>query len=328
MKTKVSETLLNQLNNLGFEKGMAALGLIFAQIAPLGFPIFEWIVSGSKKSLGAVFFEVTHSHQVSMIYIWVFASLGFTILGWICGKLLKKIYEFNDFKHQTKLMALFELRVPVATIKNFNDALRKDSQFKNKISVLEKIDEWTQNCFVILNDLSGSKNLNFDLNLKTKNTDLTKFIKKVSEDNRFLADSHKIQLDVVLPASDELEAPIDLSKMEQALNGLLSNSFRNSRQNTVTTLSLRFDQAQAVVSITDEGQGLSEEQIKAIVNEQKEVSAIGPLGIIIAKKVIEGHGGTFEIESKPGSGSKFVISLPARQLRKSISFKDPEKMSA
>ena len=65
------------------------------------------------------------------------------------------------------------------------------------------------------------------------------------------------------------------------------------------------------VSITDTGMGIPEEQLNKLFEPLYTTKAKGiGLGLAIVKTLVEGHGGTIEVESEPGKGSTFTVKLP------------------
>jgi signal transduction histidine kinase len=78
------------------------------------------------------------------------------------------------------------------------------------------------------------------------------------------------------------------------------------------------DDATTVIKVKDNGAGLSEEDISRLFGRFQRLSAKPTggesstgLGLSIAKRIVELHGGTIEAESEgPGRGSTFTIQLP------------------
>ena len=73
--------------------------------------------------------------------------------------------------------------------------------------------------------------------------------------------------------------------------------------------------AVAKVSVSDNGVGISEEELDAIfqVFSSTKGSRGTGLGLPVSQKIIREHGGKIVVNSSPGRGSKFVIELPSRK---------------
>jgi len=110
---------------------------------------------------------------------------------------------------------------------------------------------------------------------------------------------------------------VDEQLIKQIILNILSNAIKFTPQNKTITLSYKAEEGFNIISICDEGVGLTSEQIKVIfkpfsqIKEHQNQSKRGTgLGLAISKKIVELHNGTIEVESKVGIGSCFKISLP------------------
>jgi signal transduction histidine kinase len=72
---------------------------------------------------------------------------------------------------------------------------------------------------------------------------------------------------------------------------------------------------QVIVAVEDTGSGIAEDLLSRIFDkfyrgdEAHSTPGFG-LGLPIAQKIVEGHGGEIKVESRPGEGSTFTIILP------------------
>jgi signal transduction histidine kinase len=68
----------------------------------------------------------------------------------------------------------------------------------------------------------------------------------------------------------------------------------------------------AAISVTDTGQGIAREQHSAIFQPLESTRPDGSgLGLSVSRAIVEGYGGTLTVESAPGEGATFTITLPA-----------------
>jgi len=118
--------------------------------------------------------------------------------------------------------------------------------------------------------------------------------------------------------SGDLVMPeIDKDAISQALLNLLSNAVKYSEERKYILVEVRKDSTSALISVTDHGVGISKEELKKIFDKfyrvtttkAKETRGSG-LGLTLAKHIIEAHGGTIEVESEVGKGSRFTIRIP------------------
>ena len=118
-------------------------------------------------------------------------------------------------------------------------------------------------------------------------------------------------------ATKKLVGKWDEVRLEQVLHNLLSNALKYSPENTSVSVRLERKKNEAVVSIKDQGSGLSKEEQEHIFDRyyrvsrdaKSKVEGLG-LGLYIAQNIIAGSGGRMWVESKPGEGSTFSFALP------------------
>lgn len=110
----------------------------------------------------------------------------------------------------------------------------------------------------------------------------------------------------------------DKEKLKQAINILLDNSIKFTNKNETIVVDLFDTNQKILLKITDTGEGISKEMLPHIFEgfRQYDSSSIRKhggigLGLAIAKKIIEAHGGTIVVESRGlNKGSTFTIELP------------------
>ncbi len=123
---------------------------------------------------------------------------------------------------------------------------------------------------------------------------------------------HRIEVDV----PERLEGEWDPDRLAQAVANLLSNAIRYSPNGGVIQVGVVQADGQVVVRVTDEGLGLTAEEIETIfsafarASAAKEVPGTG-LGLYITSGIIHAHGGQIWAESPGrGLGATFRFSLP------------------
>jgi light-regulated signal transduction histidine kinase (bacteriophytochrome) len=107
----------------------------------------------------------------------------------------------------------------------------------------------------------------------------------------------------------------DENQMIQLIQNLIDNSQKVSNENPKIHISSRSDNYEHIISVTDEGVGISEEYHERVFKifqrlvTRQEYEGTG-IGLAICKRIVERHGGKIWIDSKPGKGSTFHFSIP------------------
>ena len=108
----------------------------------------------------------------------------------------------------------------------------------------------------------------------------------------------------------------DSKSLERALMALVDNAIKFSPEGSHVELRLRLVDGKVLVSIQDQGIGISRENLPRIFDRFYHLDRSGDelfegigLGLSITRQVIEQHQGTLEVDSEPGKGSTFTITL-------------------
>ncbi|WP_181032578.1 MULTISPECIES: cell wall metabolism sensor histidine kinase WalK [unclassified Arthrobacter] len=114
-----------------------------------------------------------------------------------------------------------------------------------------------------------------------------------------------------------LAVQADPVRLAQVLDNLLSNAIKYSPDGGTVTVSAWADDACTCLEVRDTGMGMSEKDQKDLFTKFFRTGAVrqagipgAGLGLAISKNIVEAHGGTITLVSRPGVGSAFTVSLP------------------
>ncbi len=118
-----------------------------------------------------------------------------------------------------------------------------------------------------------------------------------------------------MQGGDELpEVMLDANKIKQALLNLMLNGIQAMEEGGTLTVAIRQVGAAATVTVRDEGPGIlgeNQEDVFAPFFSTKDHGA--GLGLPMARRIAESHGGTLKLESASGPGATFVMVLPVQE---------------
>jgi len=110
-----------------------------------------------------------------------------------------------------------------------------------------------------------------------------------------------------------LAANVDAVRLRRAVENLVKNAAEAMPGGGVLTVRLTRVGDEAVISVGDTGQGISEEARAGIFKPFFSTKPRGTgLGLAIAKQSVEAHGGAISYESRPGEGTVFTVRVPLR----------------
>lgn len=111
----------------------------------------------------------------------------------------------------------------------------------------------------------------------------------------------------------------DASKLEQVLSNLTSNAIKFSPAGTTITVRVRNARVRAEFSVQDEGPGIPSDELNRLFRPFSKTSVQATngerstgLGLAIARRIVEGHGGEITVDSVMGRGSTFRVNIPKR----------------
>jgi len=141
------------------------------------------------------------------------------------------------------------------------------------------------------------------------------------------AGKHGVRLTCV-SGEHPIEARVDADQIQQALTNLIVNAVQASSRGSevaVRVLARDCDAGAdprrsagrfAVIEVEDTGAGIPAEQLSTIFDPFFTTKPVGEgtgLGLSVVLGIVEEHGGRVEVASEPGRGSRFSVSLPARE---------------
>jgi signal transduction histidine kinase/ligand-binding sensor domain-containing protein/DNA-binding response OmpR family regulator len=151
--------------------------------------------------------------------------------------------------------------------------------------------------------------------LRAHRVELGAFVRGMGARFRPLAARRDLTLGVVTP-DGEVEVFADPSHLEKVLANLLSNALKFTPPGGTVELSLRADGGTASFSVEDTGPGIPPAEVPHIFDRfyrgerSSERSEPGTgIGLALVRELVELHGGSVEVQSEPGAGSRFTVTL-------------------
>jgi signal transduction histidine kinase len=143
-----------------------------------------------------------------------------------------------------------------------------------------------------------------------------KIITKVIENLQPLTQEENISLEFGSGCKNDLVQG-DAETLEQVFSNLITNAILYNRPKGKVTVSIGKDADYIAVKVKDTGIGIAKEHLPFLFDqffrikrgESQKIKGTG-LGLTIAKKIVDAHGGFFQVSSELGKGSIFTVLLP------------------
>jgi signal transduction histidine kinase len=226
----------------------------------------------------------------------------------------------HAFRAQRQLIddASHELRSPLAIIRANLDAslTSPDATDVERRRAVGTIDRATSRMSRLVEDLLATARREADA-LADTDVDLGLVARDAGDDFSSLAAERGLRLRYAL--GEDLTLIGDPDSLRRAAGNLLSNAVRLSPRGAAVTVSTGRTGGWLWLAVTDEGPGIAEaDQSRVFDRFWRGANNRGSpgdrrtgLGLAIVRQIVESHGGRVAVHSTPGTGSTFVLWLPA-----------------
>ncbi len=227
--------------------------------------------------------------------------------------------EGKQIRFQFLTVLSHELKAPLSAIEGYLHIMQ-EKQAGNDIAAYDKMIDRS------LERIKGMRNLIMDLldlthiesgkmKREVKTQDIVPII--VTSMDTVLPFAVQRDVEVVGHWDNELVMDADSDELEIILNNLLSNAVKYNNQGGKVFIEAGIKADSVVITVKDTGIGIEEEDVARLFEEfmrvkspqTKNISGSG-LGLSIVKRIVNLYNGTISVESKPGDGTTFTITLP------------------
>jgi len=209
-----------------------------------------------------------------------------------------------------------ELRTPLSNIRGYLEAVR-DGVMRPDADAIRSLDEEAALLSRLVDDLQELSLAEAgELKLICQAEDIGELIKQTVDGVQAQAMAKGVSVSIDLP--DKLPAVnIDSQRISQVLRNLLENAIAHTAKGGTVTVIARQQADYIEVAVNDTGEGIPAEDLPNIFErfyrvDKSRARATGGsgLGLTIAKRLVEAHGGKIEAKSELGKGSRFAFTLP------------------
>ncbi len=233
---------------------------------------------------------------------------------------LTLLKEYDQLRSDMISLMSHELRTPLTSINGFAELLTADhelpAQAKEFVTIIANESQRLSrmiNTFLTVTQLQGKDRQEF-LKIPLR---LDEVVRETIASMQTVAKKRRIRL-VEQPTGRLPPVAADKSMITQAVRNLVSNAIKYSPERTTVTVTTSLEAEAVRLSVEDRGYGIPAEardrvweKFYRVVREgqEKDEESTG-LGLSFVREVVEQHGGTVDLDSEVGRGSKFSFTLP------------------
>ena len=332
--TKILALATNSANSLADVKvtlvppDMDATGALVTLGAGTQMPGWRLALSGRDSS----FFEATAGHQTA-IYLWttIFVLAAMGVLTIVALRVVRRHMKLARLKNDLAATVSHELKTPLTSMRVLVETLldaEKLDEGKTR-EYLQIISEENQRLGrLIQNFLTFSRMERKKHSFHFSSLRPCQIVDAAVESARKRFDGPGCRLEVQI----ENDLPLvmaDADAVDTALSNLVENAYKYSREKKHIVLRARAENGHVIFSVADNGIGIARAERRRIfqpfyrVDERLSGNGGGcGLGLSIVQFVTTAHGGSVSVDSLPGCGSTFSISLPVGSNASSIRKED------
>jgi signal transduction histidine kinase len=227
------------------------------------------------------------------------------------------LQKASDLKDKLFAVIGHDLRSPMANLSNimemFEDGYLSAEEVHDLMKNINPIIKGVELTLSNLVEWAGSQIRG--INVNATNVDI--FLMGVEMEQTFLHALQAKRLEFSNKAYPGRGAIADENHLKVILRNLISNAIKFTPANGIIMLATTIENNDLIVSITDSGKGMTEEEMSRLFYINTHFSNAGTsgekgtgIGLLLCKELVELNGGKLGVKSKPGKGSTFFFNLP------------------
>jgi two-component system phosphate regulon sensor histidine kinase PhoR len=229
-----------------------------------------------------------------------------------------RLRELEGLRQDFVANVSHELRTPLSLIKSTAETLLDGAKDDPAVATrfIEIIDKHANRLTLLIDDLLLLARLDSGrIEMQFQSLSLREAAQDSLDDFGIIARARNVTLENVVP--ENLIARADPARLRQVLSNLIDNAIKYGRPRGVVSIGGRLlDEGRVELAVRDDGPGIPQEAKSRIFERfyrvdkarSREQGGTG-LGLAIVKNVMEAHGGEVRVESAPGAGTTFFLTL-------------------
>ncbi len=211
-----------------------------------------------------------------------------------------------------------ELRNPLNAIgmsaqrlrREFLEPAGRDGSPEQQAELAELLDVVTSETGRIDSRIRGFLDYARPPRLDPRPTDLSALVRELGAARRPFAETRGVSLETA--AAGTLSARVDPDRLREALDNLVRNAIEATPAGGRVVLAVAAAPDGAAIEVRDTGAGIPKDLLPRVFDLYFTTKADGTgVGLAVAQQIVVAHGGTLEVDSEPGRGTRMTLRLPA-----------------
>lgn len=256
-----------------------------------------------------------------ILYAGLFIAFGLAV--WLVVAYILRLHRQVSMEQELTRMKLrfftdvsHELRTPLTLIVNpIEEVMADPSLSKDSKEYMSIAKSNTDRMLRLINQLLDVRKIqNNKMKIYVERVDVVPLLRRIYNDFSILARQKGIDFRLTVPMQAHWMYT-DVDKLEKIIFNLLSNAFKYTPDGRAVTLEAGVTGENLTVAVIDEGPGMDRKQAVAVfdrfetLGRKKGLFSSG-IGLALVRELVRVLHGNIEVDSKPGEGSRFEVSLP------------------
>ncbi len=235
----------------------------------------------------------------------------------------EEVEQAKKSRDETISFTTHQLRTPVTSIRGYSSFLLEGEYGripKKALKAVEVISRSGEHLSLLIEEYRDISRFDSgDTVVLREPISIQHFVQELYEELEPQAHQGNHSFSVRIDVNENLEVPLDRSKFKQVVHNIVENAFKYTPKGSSVVLCVRPDDEERLCfAIQDNGPGIPPEERERIFQKfergqyGKQTGHGTGLGLYIARKIIEQHGGIIAVENGEQGGACFKITIPCK----------------
>ncbi|WP_367183474.1 response regulator [Phenylobacterium sp.] len=246
----------------------------------------------------------------------------------------RELEQASQYKSDFLANMSHELRTPLNSLLILSKLLGDNPHGNlsdDQVKYARTIESSGNDLLTLINDILDLSKIEAGrLQIQPENVPLARLTNDLRALFQPVADERKLTFEIALADDAPATVETDRQRLEQVLKNLLSNAFKFTERGSVRLAVARTDQDRLAFAVEDTGIGIPEDQQQGIFEAFRQADGTisrryggTGLGLSISRELARLLGGTISVQSQPGRGSTFTVTIPITYDPAGIAPRDP-----
>jgi hypothetical protein len=278
-------------------------------------------LKANGKPIGFVFFSSFRPNTYEDKHVDTFLTIADELSIVVEYGRLSDYFSKADSRERSLARVIHDLRAPISTIKTVLNFASGEEWFKelpaNAVELYTMLNKTSQEMLWLLEEFMELKSVRDSGSADLQSIHLREFLADVINTGEILSREKEIKFISSLAPALPSDVQLDSLKVKRVLSNLISNAIKFSKRGTAIRLEVAEEDARLVFAVSDQGQGIRQEDLPRLFKEfgrtstrPTEGESSTGLGLAIASEIVAKLGGRITVESEYGRGSTFKFWIP------------------